>query len=92
MFFGAVGWGGRTRKYKQSNLNLDKRLLLITKNKHLRLIILVLFHIWKMQEPGVIEILPKTCFDLGVCLSKAECLILLFILDSSQETLQWVSA
>ena len=72
MFFGAVGWGGRTRKYKQSNLNLDKRLLLITKNKHLRLIILVFFHIWKMQEPGVIEILPKTCFDLGACLSKAQ--------------------
>ena len=59
MFFWGVGWGGGTRKYKQSSLNLGKRLLLITKNRHLRLLILVLFYTWKMKEPGVVEILPR---------------------------------
>lgn len=71
-FWGGWGWGGGTRKYKQSGLNLGKKPLLITKNKHLRLIILVLFYIWKMQEPGVTEILPKMCIDLEACLSKAQ--------------------
>ena len=54
-----VGWGGGTMKYKESSLNLGERLLLITKNRHLRLLILVLFYIWKMQEPGVVDILPR---------------------------------
>lgn len=68
--FGGAGVGGGTRKYKQSSLNLGKRLLLITKEQTSQDIIRL--SIWKMQEPGVIEILPKMCTDLEACLSKAQ--------------------
>ena len=34
--------------------------------------ILALFYVWKMQESGVIEILPETWIYLGTCLLKAQ--------------------
>ena len=51
----------------QSSIYLGKRLLLITKNRYLKLVILVLFYFFfqflpaKRQESGVIEILPEIC-------------------------------
>ena len=45
-------------KYRRSSIHLGKRLLLITKDRHLKLMILVLSMYGKMQESGVIEILP----------------------------------
>ena len=45
-------------KYRWSSIHLGKRLLLITKDRHLKLLILVLSVFGKMQESVVIEILP----------------------------------
>ena len=41
----------------QSSIHLGKRLLLITKNRCLRLMIIVLFYVW--EEAGFIKILPE---------------------------------
>ena len=47
-------------KYMQSSIHLDQRLLLVTKNRYLKLIIIVLFCVWgEMQEVGFIKILPE---------------------------------
>ena len=44
----------------QSSIHLDQRLLLVTKNRYLKLIIIVLFCVWgEMQEVGFIKILPE---------------------------------
>ena len=45
----------------QSNIHLDKRLILITRNKYLKLMILVLFFN-AQEESGVIEILPEIIY------------------------------
>ena len=44
---------------KQSSIHLGKRLLLITKNRHLKLMILVIFMYEKGQESAVIDIIPE---------------------------------
>ena len=44
----------------QSSIHLDKRLLLVTKNRYLKLMIIVLFCVCgEMQEAGFVKILPE---------------------------------
>lgn len=53
------------RKYRQLSIHLDKRGLLIAQNRYLELILVFSMYV-KVQESGVMEILPET----GIWLSR----------------------
>ena len=87
------GWGIHV-------VNLGKRLLLITKNRPLKLMILLLFY-GMMQESGLIEIIPQVCILSRANIQSTECFLVFFFfsffLYSSQGTpsgdcLQWLMA
>ena len=58
-FFFAIG--KKKKKIPQKHIVKHKRLLRITKNRHLRLMILVLFCVWEYVRIRFIEIIPGIC-------------------------------
>ena len=78
------------RKFTQSSIHLGKRWLLITKNRYLKIVILVLFHFFssclQRGKNRVVEIPPEIPIWLskGLFTQSTECLILPFILDASR--------
>ena len=61
------------RKHLQSSIHHGKRVLLVTKNRHLMVMILGFFHVWEEMTLGSLESFLRYASNyLGACLSKAQ--------------------